>query len=68
MTILLICLIPVAGLLSFFTCAILQAASAADRQEERYFAELQARREETKRNRTEEDMPEGNPAETEDKR
>lgn len=36
MTIFLICMIPVSGFLGFMTCALLQMAGAADRQEERY--------------------------------
>ena len=40
MTIFLICMIPVSAMLSFVLCALLSAASAADRQEEIYFAEM----------------------------
>ena len=36
MTIFLICMIPVSGFLGFMTCALLQIAGAADRQEEQY--------------------------------
>ncbi len=38
MIIFLICMIPVSGFLGFMTCAILQVAGEADRQEERYLA------------------------------
>lgn len=39
MTIFLICMIPVSAMLGFVLCALLSAASAADRQEEKYFAQ-----------------------------
>ena len=35
MTVFLICMIPIAGLFGFLLCALLQVASAADRQEEK---------------------------------
>ena len=35
MTVFLICMIPLAGLFGFLLCALLQVASAADRQEEK---------------------------------
>lgn len=38
MTIFLIIMIPVSGFLGFMTCAILQIAAQADRQEEKLFA------------------------------
>ena len=38
MTIFLICMLPVSATLGFVLCALLSAASAADRQEERCFA------------------------------
>ncbi len=37
----LICMIPVAGLIGFFTGAMLRMASEADRQEEELFAKWQ---------------------------
>ena len=37
-TIFLIIMIPVSGFLGFMTCAILQIAAQADRQEEKLFA------------------------------
>ena len=37
MTVFLICMIPVSAFMGFMLCALLQAASAADRQEEKYF-------------------------------
>ena len=37
MTVFLICMIPVSAFMGFILCALLQAASAADRQEEKYF-------------------------------
>ena len=40
MTIFLICMLPVSATLGFVLCALLTAASAADRQEEAYFAKL----------------------------
>ena len=40
MMIFLICMIPVSAMLGFVLCALLSAASAADRQEEKYFAEI----------------------------
>ena len=39
MIIFLICMIPVAGFLGFAICAVLQAAAAADRQDEKSHAE-----------------------------
>ena len=39
MTIFLIIMIPVAAMLGFTLCAMLQVAAHADRQEEKYFAE-----------------------------
>ena len=38
MTIFLICMIPVSAFFGFMLCALLTAASAADRREEEYFA------------------------------
>ena len=37
MTVFLICMISVSTFIDFVLCALLQAASAADRQEEKYF-------------------------------
>lgn len=39
MTIFLIIMIPVAAMLGFTLCAMLQVAAHADRQEQKYFAE-----------------------------
>ena len=46
MTVFLICMLPVSMLMGFVLCALLQAASAADRQEEKYFAELKSKEQE----------------------
>ena len=48
MTVFLICMIPVSAFMGFMLCALLQAASAADRQEEKYFAELKSKEAEEK--------------------
>ena len=40
MTIFLIIMIPVAAMLGFTLCAMLQVAAQADRQEEKLFAEM----------------------------
>ena len=40
MTIFLICMIPVSAFLGFMLCALLTAASAADRREEEYFTRI----------------------------
>ena len=40
MTIFLICMIPVSAFFGFMLCALLSAASAADRQEEEYFRKI----------------------------
>ena len=40
MMIFLICMIPVSASFGFMLCALLTAASAADRHEEEYFAQL----------------------------
>lgn len=45
MTIFLICMIPVAGALGFFMCALCQAAAAADRENERLFEQMMLNRE-----------------------
>ena len=41
MTIFLICMIPLAAFFGFMICALFQAASYADRQDERLLSELQ---------------------------
>ena len=46
MTVFLICMIPVSTFMGFMLCALLQAASAADRQEEKCF-ELKSKEEKT---------------------
>lgn len=40
MTIFLICMIPVSAFFGFMLCALLTAASTADRRKEEYFAQL----------------------------
>ena len=45
MTILLICMIPLAGLMGFFTGAMMRTASEADRESEKDLAELESGRE-----------------------
>lgn len=39
MTLFLLCMLPIAATLGFFACAMLQVASAADRQDEAYCAQ-----------------------------
>lgn len=45
MTILLICMIPLAGLMGFFTGVMMSAASEADRRSEKDLAKLKNKRE-----------------------
>ena len=45
MVIFLMCMIPVSAALGFFMCALCQAASAADRENERLFEQMQRKRE-----------------------
>lgn len=47
MTVFLICMIPVSTFMGFMPCALLQAASAADHREEKYF-ELKSKEQEEK--------------------
>ena len=45
MVIFLMCMIPVSAALGFFMCALCQAASAADRENERLFEQMHRKRE-----------------------
>ena len=46
MTIFLICMIPLAAFFGFMICALFQAASAADRQDEKILSEYQKKMDE----------------------
>ena len=46
MIIFLICMIPLAAFFGFMICALFQAASAADRHDEKMFSEYQQKKDE----------------------
>lgn len=45
MVIFLMCMIPVSAALGFFMCALCQAGAAADRENERFFEQMQRKHE-----------------------